>query len=126
MNKQHILDEVRRTAKDGNALGSQAFTTATGIREHDWRGKFWARWRDAVVEAGCTPDEWNAAHGESLIVESVVKLTRKMAKYPTLSEMALEHVADNNFPSKGPIQALCGKAELTSKLIEFCRTHEGY
>jgi hypothetical protein len=41
MDKQHILNEIRRSAKDGKPLGIQAFVTATGIKEHDWRGKPW-------------------------------------------------------------------------------------
>jgi Meiotically up-regulated gene 113 len=126
MDKQHIIDEIRRTAKDGRAIGQGLFAKQTGIHVHDWRGKFWARWSDALVEVGYAPNEWNAAHGESFIVESLVKLTRKLEKYPTLSEMGLERRVDGNFPSQSSIQTLCGKAELMSKLLEYCRTHEGF
>jgi hypothetical protein len=53
MNKQHILDEISRTAKDndGVPLGAARFEAETGIKVSDWRGRFWARWGDAVREA---------------------------------------------------------------------------
>jgi len=44
MDKQHIIDEIHRTAANGKPLGNKAFATATEIKEHDWRGKHWARW----------------------------------------------------------------------------------
>ena len=58
MKKQHILDEIRRTAEanGGAALGRQRFFAETGIKDSDWFGKYWARWSDAVCEAGLVPD----------------------------------------------------------------------
>jgi hypothetical protein len=50
MQKEHIFQEIRRTAdaKHGAALGKKTFYAETGIKESDWQGKFWARWSDAV------------------------------------------------------------------------------
>ena len=44
MSKQHILDEIRRTAEEngGVPLGLDRFVVATGIKEFDWRGRYWA------------------------------------------------------------------------------------
>ena len=54
MGKQRILDDIRRTAaaNGGAPLGKSAFFRETGIREGDWHGKYWARWGDALHEAG--------------------------------------------------------------------------
>jgi hypothetical protein len=43
MNKEHIINEIRRTAKanGGVALGRHRFEAKTGIKFHDWYGRFW-------------------------------------------------------------------------------------
>jgi hypothetical protein len=56
MDREHILQEIRRTAAEngGMPLGAQTFFREAGIRESDWKGKLWARWSDAIREAGLT------------------------------------------------------------------------
>lgn len=56
VNKQHILNEIRRTATEngGLALGPAAFENQTGIKESDWAGRHWARWSEAVNEKADT------------------------------------------------------------------------
>ncbi|MGH8246434.1 MAG: hypothetical protein ACREUU_08375 [Gammaproteobacteria bacterium] len=56
--KSHILAETRRTAlkNGGKPLGIARFHAETGIKSSDWRGKLWARWSDALVEAGFQPN----------------------------------------------------------------------
>jgi len=45
MDKQHILEEIRRTAKENGdiPLGRQRFFTGTGIKDSDWHGRYRAR-----------------------------------------------------------------------------------
>jgi hypothetical protein len=54
MDKQHILEEIKRTAREngGRPLGLDRFWKATGIKEFDWRGKHWENFGDAQEEAG--------------------------------------------------------------------------
>ena len=54
MTKDHILAEICRTAapNGGMPLGRERFFAETGIKEPDWRGKYWVRWSDAVRAAG--------------------------------------------------------------------------
>ena len=48
MDKQHILDEIKRTAatNGGKPLVRDRFYKATGIKRSDWLDKIWACWRD--------------------------------------------------------------------------------
>jgi hypothetical protein len=54
MEKQFIIDEIKRATKEngGKPPGKERFSTNTGIRISDWYGKHWARWGDALREAG--------------------------------------------------------------------------
>ena len=69
MNKQHILSEIRRTAaaNGGVPLVRERYLRETGIKTHDWIGKFWARWGDAIREAGFAPNELQTAYSKDLL-----------------------------------------------------------
>ena len=73
MDKRHILLEIARTAalNGGVTLGRERFFQETGIKESDWMGKFWARWSDAVKEAGGIPNRLNAPLDEAVLLESL-------------------------------------------------------
>ncbi len=125
MDKQHIIDEIHRTTKNGKAIGQKLFFTETGIKVDDWRGKYWAKWGDALVEAGYSENDWTTAHDEAYIFRKLLHLTRKLGKVPTKSEMQLERRSNTDFPSIGPIQRLGSKAALVTSLLEYCQSQEG-
>ncbi len=54
VNKQIILAQIKKTAAEngGVPLGVLRFENATGIKQTEWLGRYWARWSDAVREAG--------------------------------------------------------------------------
>jgi len=55
MTKVYILQEIKRTtqANGGKPLRKIKFESETGIKRFDWFGIYWARWSDALREAGC-------------------------------------------------------------------------
>jgi hypothetical protein len=75
LNKQHILDEIRRTAaKNGGVpLGIDRFASETGIKASDWIGRFWARWGDAILEAGA---RWSRVLSCGILPESTWEFVR--------------------------------------------------
>jgi hypothetical protein len=121
MDKQHIIDEIRRTSKDGKAIGQKLFFTETGIRVHEWHGKYWAKWGDALIEAGFGENEWQVAYDEADIFENLVDLTKRLGRYPTKAEMQLERRRNITFPSPHPIRRLGSKKQIIKKLIDYCQ-----
>jgi hypothetical protein len=84
MNKEHIIGEIRRTAKanGGVPLGFRRFETETGIGHYEWFGRFWSRWSDAVREAGLAPNRLIESYSDALLLEKLVLLTRRLERVP--------------------------------------------
>ena len=82
MDRQHIIDEIKRTAASngGSPLGVERFFQETGIKDTDWAGKFWVRWGDALREAGFEPNEFDAAYDRTMLIEKFVSVVRELGK----------------------------------------------
>ena len=101
VDKNHILAEIRRTARENGSkpLGSGRFFSETGIKAADWRGKHWARWGDALREAGFEPNSMNRRYGDGQILEPLAKFVRELGHLPSRNELALKAHQDSAFPS---------------------------
>jgi len=128
MNREHILKEIKRTAEanGGTPLGRARFFKETGIREADWLGKFWARWGDAVRDAGYAPNKLQAAFDEAFLFEKYIELTRSLGRIPAHGDVLMKARADTTFPNAKAFERFGPKASLVRKLAEYCRTREGY
>ena len=73
----------------GQAPGSRAFESATGIIESKWRGKYWARWGDALIEAGFSPNQWTGKSDAESIISGLIIACRHYRRFPTNSEIDL-------------------------------------
>jgi hypothetical protein len=123
MDRQFIISEIQRTAENGKALGQIRFSTETGIKNTEWLGRYWARWGDAVEEAGYSQNEWQMAYEEKHVLASLLRLTRKLGRYPTMYEIKMEHKSDPNMPGYDSILRLGSRSELKEKLLVYCRSH---
>jgi hypothetical protein len=128
MNKEHILDEIRRTAKlnGGVALGWRRFEGETGIRYYDWYGQFWTRWGDAVREAGFEPNRMSEAYDDQFLLEKLVLLTRRLERVPIQGDLLLAPKSDPTFPSEKVFRRLGSKAQRVSRVISFCEANPGH
>jgi hypothetical protein len=102
VDKTYILDEIKRTAQEngGRALGKEKFYAETGVKESDWSGKYWARWGDAVREAGLEPNKMQGAYDQQFVVEKFITLMRELGHFPVRNEMRLKSRQDKTFPSE--------------------------
>lgn len=128
MKKEHILQEIKRTAEanGGVALGWRKFAKETGIREGDWLGKHWARWSDALREAGCTPNAMTSAYDKSFLFQKFIELARERKKLPVKGDFLYKTRRDPTFPHSKTFEKFGPKAELVKGVMEYCRTREGH
>src|SRR5438105_10811846 len=100
MKKEHILQEIKRTANanGGKPLGKARFFTETGIKESDWFGVHWARWGDAISEAGFTPNQLQGAYEKTELLENYAKLTLELGRLPVYADLRLKARNDPEFP----------------------------
>ena len=127
MEKKEILREIKRVAAEngGKPPGRLAFEAEVGVREHEWRGRYWARWSDAIREAGLEPNKKNIAYGETYLIEQLVGLIRKIEHFPTSSELRLEATNNPNFPSEMAFRRLGGKRHLVTQTLTYAKSHPG-
>lgn len=125
--KKDIIEAIRRTAKEngGKPLGVARFEKETGINPYDW-GKHWARFGDAQKEAGFVPNQLQAAHDDTFLIEKIIGLARKLGKFPTYREIQVEKNNDAEFPDKGAFYRLGAKEQFAAKVIEFCKNKKDY
>jgi hypothetical protein len=126
--KQHIIDEIRRTAKEngGVPLGVGRFLKATGIRESDWRGRFWVRWNDAVREAGFQPNQKQGAFDDSVLLEKLISLIRELGHFPVAAEIRFKDANDPDFPNLKTYGRFGVKRDLVARVRSYCESKADY
>lgn len=128
MDKEYILSEIHRTAEEngGSPLGEKLFLDETGIKRADWEN-YWARWGDAITEAGYEPNTLQNAYDEEWLINQVIEFIREKNAYPPESEFRLKHKKEPSFPTTKTLrQRLGNKREIVTKIISHCHIHTGF
>lgn len=122
MNKDTILREIRRTAAEngGVPVGSRKFAQLTEIQPSQWSGKLWARWSDALQEAGFAPNELTGAYTTEHLLTKMAGLARELGRIPTANDLRLKSRVDKSYPNAKVFERLGSKAELVRQLLGFC------
>jgi len=99
--RDFIISEIKRlTAENGGtAPGVGTFANSTGITAGKWRGVYWAKWSDALTEAGVAANEWQKKRDSNEVLHKLAELCRSLGKMPTTSEMKLHARSDPSFPN---------------------------
>lgn len=123
MNKQEIISEIRRIARecDGKAPGSQRFSAETGVRKSDWYPDLWLRWGDAIKEAGCQPNDFISAYDPDFLIIKYIELIRELGHFPIEGELRNRKKTDITFPSHSAFSQLGSKQERVQKIIDYCQ-----
>lgn len=103
--RDFILAEITRLAEQngGQPPGKHLFSKATGISEAKWSGVLWARWSDALLDAGFTPNVLQPRLDSETMLRGLVDLARRLQRLPTRAEIKLERQLDPYFPSHGAV-----------------------
>jgi Meiotically up-regulated gene 113 len=128
MTKQHIIDEIQRTAQSngGPPLGKGRFLKETGIKESDWRGRFWVRWSDAVHEAGFEANQKQGRIDDSVLLEKLIALIRELGHFPVAAEIRLKDSQDATFPNFKTFARFGPKHDLIARVRLYCEARPGY
>jgi hypothetical protein len=121
MKKQQIIPEIKRTteANGGVPLGQKRFFSETGIKVSAWRGKYWARWSDALSEAGLGANKLQQPYAETLLFDHFISVAREVGRLPTLSEIDLGHRLDKRLPTTNAYRMFGSKAQLAARILEY-------
>lgn len=122
MKKETILSEIRRlaAANDGVPPGRLVLETEAGIKESAWRGVYWARWSDAVKEAGFEPNKITTAYPKEELLGTLAQLTKELGHVPTYSELRLRTRTQPGIPTV--FSRLGSKPEIIAQLLSFCQS----
>lgn len=122
VHKQEILAQIRRLAEQNNGVppGSQSFAKQTGIPDSKWNGVYWARWGDAVEEAGFIRNTIQRRVPDDVLLAALCRIIRQLGHFPTRMEVRLCCKQDRELPSPWPILRLGKKREVIARVIDYC------
>lgn len=126
--KQQILDEIRRitAANGGIPPGSRSFSVETNIKDSEWKGKFWARWGDALVEAGFAPNQLTSALSDEFVISSLARFITDFGKYPSAMDMRMKARQEPGFPNEKTFDRVGKRSKLAKMVVEWCASNPGH
>jgi len=127
--RERILEEIRRltTAGDGTPPGFRLFERETGIRQTAWRGVYWARWSDALVEAGYNPNLPPAKLDEDDFLRKIAEVCRHFGKPPTAMDFRIYGRTHPEIPNHKSIYRHFQSTEnMFRRLAEWASKHDDY
>jgi hypothetical protein len=126
--KHIILSEIRRLQRElGRAPGLQAFSSATGIPAGRIVGRYWARWSDALVEAGFAANELTKRYDSTELLRGLADHMRSIGRYPSVNDLKIAKRNGLNVANSHVYPAHFGTApNLRKALRKFCSEHDDF
>jgi hypothetical protein len=126
--REQILFEIRRlAAANGQPPGQKLFERETGIAAHMWAGKLWARWSDALTEAGFLPNEWGRRLDSDAVLNGVIAGIRYYGRLPTQNELMIYRQANPSAPTDKAVKRHFGRrAQLVAALAKRAAEDPAY
>lgn len=124
ISREELLAEIRKfvTANNGAIPGERTFVAANRIKQSAWKGKHWARWTDAVREAGYDPNALTQKIPDEGILEQLAGFITKLGHFPVRDEINMQSRIASGFPVWQTIRKRYGGMPQTAAaLLVFSR-----
>jgi hypothetical protein len=124
--RQEIILEIQKlAATDGTIPEERGFANATRIKESAWKGKYWARWTEAIREAGYDPNTLTQRIPDEEILEKLATFITNVGHFPIRDEINAQARAVSGFPVWQTIKKRYGgMPETAAALLEYSRKTE--
>jgi hypothetical protein len=76
-----------------------------------WDGKFWARWSDALKDAGYQPNEWQGRLNSDDVLMGVVNAIRHFGRFPTTRELKVYRTSNPSVPTEPVVRRHVGRRD---------------
>jgi hypothetical protein len=122
--KEEILSEIHRyvAANDGVIPGERTFATATRIKQGAWKGKYWARWTEAIKAAGYDPNTLTQKIPDEDILEKLASFITGLGYFPVRDEINVQARTVAGFPVWQTVKKRYGgMPETATALLEYGR-----
>ena len=124
--RSEILNEIRRTARanGGTPLGIKRFCDVTEIPMEKILGVYWARWSDACIAAGFSPNTLPRKYSRRHLLRRYAALTLQLGRIPTFDDLKLHRRSDPSMPSPtGYLRHFRTLKDLRDELAGFCEKY---
>jgi len=119
--KRDILSKIREVAGNngGKPPGVARFEATTGVKRHEWQGKIWRNWSDAIVEAGFAPNDLQGAWDEEEILRIIAEISKAIGRFPSSSDLKFELHHRPNSPNPKTVLAKWNMSGLAAALTDY-------
>lgn len=130
----HSRDDIitaiqEATAHDGGKpVGRMRFETLTGITRRSWQGVYWARWSDALREAGFDPNTVTQRLDQDEMLKQAAELVRRFGRLPVEEEIRVARRSDPTLMSHSALRSIGARRDggLVTKLRELALNDPAY
>jgi hypothetical protein len=122
--REEIISEIRKfvVAHAGEIPGERSFASATRLKESAWKGKHWARWTDAVRDAGYDPNILMQRIPDEEILEKLGGFITQLGRFPVRDEINVRARSAPGFPVWQTVKKRFGDMPGTAAaLLEYGR-----
>jgi len=130
VSREEVLAAIRREAEaaEGVPPGVERFERITGIRRHEWSGVYWARWGDALTEAGYEPHVFGSStRPDDELGRILAEQVRQLGRWPAKADFQMAKRAGQEVPNPNSLlRRLGGTDNQRAFTFDWARTHEGW